>query len=108
MSSIVRLQRVYDKVIFDMDGTLVDSHAVVERAWRKWASKHSHTRRVVYRRSNECVHALTIVWFSRMLTPVSWPRGPLGVTSWPLQEHTRTISRPTARRWWIFIAFPFH
>ena len=40
MSTIVRLQRVYDKVIFDMDGTLVDSHAVVERAWRQWALKH--------------------------------------------------------------------
>lgn len=40
MSTVVRLRRVYDKVIFDMDGTLVDSHAAVERAWRQWASKH--------------------------------------------------------------------
>lgn len=40
MSTMVSLPRVYDKVIFDMDGTLVDSHAVVERAWRKWALKH--------------------------------------------------------------------
>ena len=37
---MVSLQRVYDKVIFDMDGTLVDSHAVVERVWRQWALKH--------------------------------------------------------------------
>lgn len=40
MPTTVSLQRVYDKVIFDMDGTLVDSHAVVERAWRQWALKH--------------------------------------------------------------------
>jgi sugar-phosphatase len=37
---VVSLERVYEKVIFDMDGTLVDSRAVVERAWRTWALKH--------------------------------------------------------------------
>jgi len=40
MSGMASLERVYEKVIFDMDGTLVDSRAVVERAWRKWALKH--------------------------------------------------------------------
>jgi mannitol-1-/sugar-/sorbitol-6-phosphatase len=40
MPSIVSLERVYDKVIFDMDGTLVDSRAVIERVWRNWAFKH--------------------------------------------------------------------
>lgn len=40
MPSTLSLQRVYGKVIFDMDGTLVDSHAVVERAWRSWARRH--------------------------------------------------------------------
>lgn len=40
MPTMVSLQRVYDKVIFDMDGTLVDSRAVVERAWRTWALEH--------------------------------------------------------------------
>lgn len=40
MSTMVSLPRLYDRVIFDMDGTLVDSHTVVERAWRKWALKH--------------------------------------------------------------------
>jgi mannitol-1-/sugar-/sorbitol-6-phosphatase len=40
MPSMVSLERVYDKVIFDMDGTLVDSRAVVERVWRNWASNH--------------------------------------------------------------------
>lgn len=33
----VSLRRVYQKVIFDMDGTLVDSRAVVERVWSNWA-----------------------------------------------------------------------
>ncbi|WP_165987000.1 HAD-IA family hydrolase [Streptomyces sp. YIM 98790] len=27
-------------VLLDMDGTLVDSHAVVERVWRRWAEAH--------------------------------------------------------------------
>jgi sugar-phosphatase len=27
-------------VLFDMDGTLVDSTAVVERVWRQWAARH--------------------------------------------------------------------
>jgi len=27
-------------VLFDMDGTLVDSNAVVERAWSRWAARH--------------------------------------------------------------------
>lgn len=40
MANIVSLQRIYDKVIFDMDGTLVDSRAAVEGAWRSWALKY--------------------------------------------------------------------
>ena len=27
-------------MLFDMDGTLVDSHACVERTWRAWAQRH--------------------------------------------------------------------
>lgn len=29
-----------DAVLFDMDGTLVDSTAVVVRLWRQWAARH--------------------------------------------------------------------
>jgi sugar-phosphatase len=29
-----------EAVLFDMDGTLVDSDAAVERAWRTWAGEH--------------------------------------------------------------------
>jgi len=29
-----------DAVLFDMDGTLVDSTIVVERQWRRWAARH--------------------------------------------------------------------
>lgn len=29
-----------DAVLFDMDGTLVDSRAIVERMWLRWASEH--------------------------------------------------------------------
>jgi mannitol-1-/sugar-/sorbitol-6-phosphatase len=32
--------RVYAAFLFDMDGTLLDSSAVVERIWRAWASRH--------------------------------------------------------------------
>jgi len=27
-----------DAILFDIDGTLVDSTAIVERSWRSWAS----------------------------------------------------------------------
>lgn len=30
-----------EAIIFDLDGTLVDSQAVVERQWAKWALKHA-------------------------------------------------------------------
>ena len=30
----------FDAVLFDMDGTLVDSDAVVRRSWAAWAAKH--------------------------------------------------------------------
>jgi sugar-phosphatase len=32
--------RAIEAVLFDMDGTLVDSDAAVERAWRAWAGEH--------------------------------------------------------------------
>lgn len=37
MSVTIRAQAI----LLDMDGTLVDSSAVVERIWREWASEHS-------------------------------------------------------------------
>ena len=33
----------FDAVLFDMDGTLVDSTAAVERSWRTWAGEHDVT-----------------------------------------------------------------
>lgn len=32
--------RAYDAFLFDMDGTLLDSTAVVERVWGRWAIRH--------------------------------------------------------------------
>ncbi|QXD16807.1 HAD-IA family hydrolase [Rhodocaloribacter litoris] len=29
-----------DALLFDLDGVLVDSHAVIERHWRRWAARH--------------------------------------------------------------------
>jgi sugar-phosphatase len=34
----------FDAVIFDMDGTLIDSTPAVERAWATWAEEHGLTR----------------------------------------------------------------
>ncbi|MFI2702272.1 HAD-IA family hydrolase [Cellulosimicrobium composti] len=32
--------RTFDAVLFDMDGTLIDSVPAVERSWRRWAAEH--------------------------------------------------------------------
>ncbi len=34
------LSRYYDAFLFDMDGTLLNSIAVVERVWGEWATRH--------------------------------------------------------------------
>ena len=54
---VVVLDRKYRGVLFDMDGTLVDSRAVIERVWRVWSTAHgqdlsrilaiSHGRRTI-------------------------------------------------------------
>ncbi len=54
---ILYLPRRYQAVLFDMDGTLLDSHVAVERVWKKWAAqfgrdstpimKVSHGRRTI-------------------------------------------------------------
>jgi len=40
-AKILILKKTYRKALFDMDGTLVDSRAVVERVWRKWAVRNN-------------------------------------------------------------------
>lgn len=37
-SPILTLSRRYQAVLFDMDGTVLDSHVAVERVWQKWAA----------------------------------------------------------------------
>jgi len=54
---VLTLERKYRGVLFDMDGTLVDSRAVVDRVMRRWAATHgfdpsrilavSHGRRTI-------------------------------------------------------------
>ncbi|MCC5709541.1 phosphatase, partial [Klebsiella pneumoniae] len=31
-----------DAILFDIDGTLVDSTAAVNRSWTTWAGRHGH------------------------------------------------------------------
>jgi len=40
MTGWLKLQAGVEAVLFDMDGTLVDSDAAVERAWRTWAGEY--------------------------------------------------------------------
>ena len=54
---MLKLPRMYQGVLFDMDGTLVDSRVVLTRVWTEWADKHgldapsilaaSHGRRAI-------------------------------------------------------------
>lgn len=37
---MLKLKRSFSAVLFDMDGTLLDSRVVVERVWREWAAAH--------------------------------------------------------------------
>ena len=39
--------RTFDAVLFDMDGTLVDSTAAVERSWAIWGAEYGLTRSVL-------------------------------------------------------------
>ncbi|MGO8484678.1 HAD family hydrolase, partial [Rhizobium leguminosarum] len=34
------LDRTYDAFLFDMDGNMLNSIAVVERVWSEWARRH--------------------------------------------------------------------
>jgi sugar-phosphatase len=38
-----------DALLFDLDGVLVDSRAVVERTWRRWAQRHQLDPEVILR-----------------------------------------------------------
>jgi len=40
METLSRAGRTYDAFLFDMDGTLLDSTAVVERVWGRWCTRH--------------------------------------------------------------------
>jgi hypothetical protein len=39
--NILVFEKPYVRILFDMDGTFVDSRAVVGRVWRKWAERNN-------------------------------------------------------------------
>lgn len=47
MTPLLHLPRPYSAVLFDMDGTLVDSRIVVERVWREWAAAYGRDYRPI-------------------------------------------------------------
>ena len=51
--------KVFDAVLFDMDGTLVDSTAAVYRAWARWAAEHGLSEDQV--RGHDGIPAASIV-----------------------------------------------
>lgn len=52
MTVTLALKRQYRKVLFDMDGTLVDSRAVVERTWHAWAVQNRFDATAILRVSH--------------------------------------------------------
>ncbi|CAM5718071.1 hypothetical protein SVIOM342S_07907 [Streptomyces violaceorubidus] len=79
-------------LLLDMDGTLVNSDAAVERVWRRWADRHGldgdEVMKVVHGRQGYASMALLL------------PDRPSGAEPPPT---TRACSRrrpPTRRAWW--------
>jgi sugar-phosphatase len=63
-SVIVRIPRD-GAVIFDLDGTLVDSTEVVERQWKRWAREHGVNEEALM----EVVHGRPSIQTMQMLVP---------------------------------------
>ena len=52
-------------ILFDLDGVLVDSSAIVERHWKRWADRHS----VSFEHLTEVMHGRTSVETIRLMAP---------------------------------------
>jgi sugar-phosphatase len=62
-ADVSRLEVSFKAALFDMDGTLVDSTAIVEEEWRRWANDIGHDPEEVLRmahgrRTEEVIHAI--------------------------------------------------
>ncbi|MGH7713443.1 MAG: HAD-IA family hydrolase, partial [Gemmatimonadaceae bacterium] len=47
-----RLTLTCEAILFDLDGVLVDSRAVVERTWRRWAQRHGRDGGEILRKAH--------------------------------------------------------
>ncbi|MES2595588.1 MAG: HAD-IA family hydrolase [Verrucomicrobiota bacterium] len=76
-ATVLTLERNYQGVLFDMDGTLVDSRAIVDRVMRGWAAIHgfdvshilavSHGRRTIDSVSEFAVPGMDVEAEARMI-----------------------------------------
>ena len=74
-----------DAVLIDMDGTLVDSTAVVERHWGAWAARHAINLAELLRVS----HGRPTIETLRLVAP-TWRRLKKRPSSTPMKQATRT------------------
>ena len=52
-------------ILFDLDGVLINSFAVIERHWRKWAGRHQ----IPFERVNAVLHGRTSAEIIRLVAP---------------------------------------
>ncbi|MDV7105092.1 HAD-IA family hydrolase [Vibrio sp. TH_r3] len=55
----------FKAVLFDLDGTLINSHASVERAWRKWSDRND----INFDETNKVLHGRPAAETMRLLLP---------------------------------------
>jgi HAD superfamily hydrolase (TIGR01509 family) len=85
-------------VLLDMDGTLVDSDAVVERAWRSWAAEHGVEAASVLAVAHGRPPAATVRQVAPWLSPAQARRAAARLDQLEAGDGTDTPALPGAHR----------